>query len=98
MSTRYDVWYDRRTDKHRAFRTITAAVAEAVRGPYLITERVPIGDPRIMLIEDLANGRIACDEETQERCVEAVREAKTFDFYRGRCEGPADSDREAAEE
>lgn len=98
MSARYDVWYDRSTGKHRTFRTIATAVAEAARGPFLITERVPIGDPRIMLIEDLADGRISCDEETQKRCAEAVREAKTFDFYRGRCEGPADPDREAEEE
>lgn len=98
MSARYDVWYDRSTGRHRAFRTIASAVAEATRGPYLITERVPIGDPRIMLIEDLADGHIACDEEIRERCAKAVREARTFDFYRGRCEGPADPDREAEEE
>lgn len=99
MSSKFDVWTSRRNDTHRNFDNILDAVTFAETGPYLVTERVPLGDNRIMLVEELADGKCEdlnlSDLEQLEQdgqlldyirtmAMNAVREAHTFDFKRGR--------------
>ena len=51
-SERYEVWID---DEHAIeCETLDEALVYAGRGPYPITERLALGDPRILLVEDLA--------------------------------------------
>lgn len=99
MSSMFDVWTSRRKGTHQTFDNIMAAVTFAATGPYLVTERVPLGDNRIMLVEELADGKCEglnlSDLEHLEQegqlldyirtmAMNAVREAHTFDFKRGR--------------
>lgn len=52
-SERYEVWID---DEHAIeCETLDEALVYAGRGPCPVTERLPIGDERILLVEDLAS-------------------------------------------
>ena len=92
----FDVW-----DGDRQVTTVNSipqAILIAQRGPYLVTERVPLGDARIFMVEDLSEGCLGSlsrsDLEDLEKdghlldvitdaAERAAREARTFDFDRG---------------
>ena len=92
----FDVW-----DGDRQVTTVNSipqAILLAQRGPYLVTERVPLGDARLLMVEDLSEGCLGSlsrsDLEDLEKdgqlldvitdaAERAAREARTFDFDRG---------------
>ena len=81
---RYDVWFDKINEVSWSFKSLPNALEAAIRGPYLVTERVHIGDPRIEFIEDLAE--TISDDLVMSQLIKeaqlAIVEADTLDFYR----------------
>ena len=78
---RYDVWFDKINEVAWSFKSLPNALDAAIRGPYLVTERVHIGDPRV---EDLAE-TISDDPVLSQLIKEAqlaIEEADALDFYR----------------
>lgn len=81
---RYDVWFDKINEVSWSFKNLPDALEAAIRGPYLVTERVHIGDPRIEFVEDLAE-TISEDPVMSQLIREAqlaIEEADALDFYR----------------
>lgn len=53
---RYDIW-DRETGHWRGeYATVDSAIRAALKAAAVVTERTPLGDPRISLVEDAATG------------------------------------------
>ena len=81
---RYDVWCDKINEVSWSFKSLPNALEAAIRGPYLVTERVHIGDPRLEFIEDLAE--TISDDLVMSQLIKeaqlAIEEADTLDFYR----------------
>ena len=81
---RYDVWFDKINEVAWSFKSLPNALDAAIRGPYLVTERVHIGDPRLEFVEDLAE-TISEDPVLSQLIKEAqtaIEEAEALDFYR----------------
>lgn len=81
---RYDVWFDKINEVAWSFKSLPNALDAAIRGPYLVTERVHIGDPRLEFVEDLAE-TISEDLVMSQLIKEAqiaIEEAEALDFYR----------------
>lgn len=81
---RYDVWFDKINEVAWSFKSLSNALDAAIRGPYLVTERVHIGDPRLEFVEDLAE-TISADPVMSQLIKEAqvaIEEAEALDFYR----------------
>lgn len=81
---RYDVWFDKINEAAWSFKSLPNALDAAIRGPYLVTERVHIGDPRLEFVEDLAE--TISDDPVMSQLIKeariAIEEAETLDFYR----------------
>lgn len=81
---RYDVWFDKINEVAWSFKSLPNALDAAIRGPYLVTERVHIGDPRLEFVEDLAE--TISDDLVMSQLVKeaqiAIEEAESLDFYR----------------
>lgn len=81
---RYDVWFDKINEVAWSFKSLPNALDAAIRGPYLVTERVHIGDPRLEFIEDLAE--TISDDLVMSQLIKeaqiAIEEAESLDFYR----------------
>lgn len=81
---RYDVWFDKINEAAWSFKSLPNALDAAIRGPYLVTERVHIGDPRLEFVEDLAetiSDDLVMSQLIKEAQV-AIEEAEALDFYR----------------
>ena len=81
---RYDVWFDKINEVAWSFKSLPNALDAAIRGPYLVTERVHIGDPRLEFVEDLAE-TISDDPVMSQLIGEAqiaIEEAEALDFDR----------------
>lgn len=81
---RYDVWFDKINEVAWSFKSLPNALDAAIRGPYLVTERVHIGDPRLEFVEDLAE--TSSDDPVMSQLIKeaqiAIEEADALDFYR----------------
>ena len=81
---RYDVWFDKINEVAWSFKSLPNALDAAIRGPYLVTERVHIGDPRLAFVEDLAE--TISDDLVMSQLIKeaqlAIEEAEALDFYR----------------
>lgn len=81
---RYDVWFDKINEVAWSFKSLSNALDAAIRGPYLVTERVHIGDPRLEFVEDLAE--TISDDPVMSQLIKeaqaAIEEAEALDFYR----------------
>lgn len=81
---RYDVWFDKINEVAWSFKSLPNALDAAIRGPYLVTERVHIGDPRLEFVEDLAE--TISDDPVMSQLIKeaqnAIEEAEALDFYR----------------
>ena len=78
----YEVWIDDETAIECT--SIAEAIAYAEKGPYLVTERMPIGDRRVMLVEELADGYLNGEKykvprEIKREAVKALRERGAYD-------------------
>lgn len=81
---RYDVWFDKINEVAWSFKSLPNALDAAIRGPYLVTERVHIGDPRLEFVEDLAetiSDDLVMSQLIREAQI-AIEEAEALDFYR----------------
>lgn len=56
----YDEWGSREKGEawSREYTSLGDALRAAEKSKWLVTERVPIGDPRLLLVEDLADGMV----------------------------------------
>lgn len=81
---RYDVWFDKINEVAWSFKSLPNALDAAIRGPYLVTERVHIGDLRLEFVEDLAE--TISDDPVMSQLIKeaqiAIEEADALDFYR----------------
>lgn len=81
---RYDVWFDKINEVAWSFKSLPNALDAAIRGPYLVTERVHIGDPRLEFVENLAE--TISDDLVMSQLIKeaqiAIEEAEALDFYR----------------
>lgn len=82
----FRVWEDGTRTKCDVFESVTEAVNFALQQNRLITQDVPLGDPVVMLVEDLAFGtpEFEVPDDIKQAAIQAVRERRKFDFHKGR--------------
>lgn len=82
----FRVWLDEKRVNCRTFSSISEAVECAMQKGLLVTQDVPLGDPVMILVEDLAYGtpEFEVPEEIKTAALEAIRERSKFDLHKGR--------------
>lgn len=89
------VWTDEERTSFRRFDSLMDAVTFANDGGHLVTEVVPLGDPRLLMVESLAYGGkeyfggigATAIKQVEKNARHAMKEASTFDLQRGSTTG-----------